>query len=91
VRKGKTDNLTFSRAAFPFYAAARAEPGLHPVATLVNALAEGSKAMTGETNRFVVEKKKTPAKTDAKTRIENFNEIYADFKPVHAEHQASRC
>jgi glutamate synthase (NADPH/NADH) small chain len=47
--------------------------------------------MTGETNRFVVEVKKTPKKSDAKTRIGNFNEIYADFKPVEASHQASRC
>ncbi|WP_443748755.1 NAD(P)-dependent oxidoreductase [Asticcacaulis solisilvae] len=47
--------------------------------------------MTGETNRFVVEKKKTPQKSDAKTRITNFNEIYADFKPVQATEQASRC
>ena len=47
--------------------------------------------MTGETNRFIVEKKKTPSKSDAKTRVTNFNEIYADFKPVNAEHQASRC
>jgi len=44
-----------------------------------------------DTNRFVIEVKKTPAKTDAKTRIENFNEIYADFKPTQASHQASRC
>ena len=47
--------------------------------------------MTGETNRFVVERKKTPSKTDAKTRITGFREIYADFKPAEAEHQASRC
>ncbi len=44
-----------------------------------------------DTNRFVIEVKKTPAKTDAKVRIENFNEIYADFKPTQASHQASRC
>jgi glutamate synthase (NADPH/NADH) small chain len=44
-----------------------------------------------DTNRFVIEVKKTPAKTEAKTRIENFNEIYADFKPTQASHQASRC
>ena len=47
--------------------------------------------MTGETNRFVVETKKTPKKTDAKTRITNFNEIYADFKTTEASHQSSRC
>ncbi len=47
--------------------------------------------MTGETNRFVVEVKKTPKKSDAKTRVGNFNEIYADFKPTEASHQASRC
>jgi glutamate synthase (NADPH/NADH) small chain len=47
--------------------------------------------MTGETNRFVVEVKKTPKKSDAKTRVGNFNEIYADFKPTDASHQASRC
>ncbi|ESQ93119.1 dihydropyrimidine dehydrogenase subunit A [Asticcacaulis sp. AC460] len=44
-----------------------------------------------DTNRFVVEVKKGPAKTDATTRIANFNEIYSDFKPTHASHQASRC
>lgn len=44
-----------------------------------------------DTNRFVIEVKKTPAKTDAKTRVTNFNEIYADFKPTTASHQASRC
>ena len=47
--------------------------------------------MTGETNRFVIEKKKTPQKSDAKTRITNFNEIYADFKTTEASHQSSRC
>jgi glutamate synthase (NADPH/NADH) small chain len=47
--------------------------------------------MTGETNRFVVEVKKTPKKSDAKTRVGNFNEIYADFKPLDASHQSSRC
>ncbi len=44
-----------------------------------------------DTNRFVIEVKKTPAKSDAKTRTGNFNEIYADFKPAQAAHQASRC
>ncbi|HTM80310.1 NAD(P)-dependent oxidoreductase [Asticcacaulis sp.] len=44
-----------------------------------------------DTNRFVIEVKKTPAKSDAKTRTGNFNEIYADFKPTQAAHQASRC
>jgi len=44
-----------------------------------------------ETNRFVVEVKKGPQKTDATTRVRNFNEIYADFKPAHASQQASRC
>lgn len=44
-----------------------------------------------DTNRFVVEVKKGPAKSDATTRVANFNEIYADFKPTHASHQASRC
>jgi len=44
-----------------------------------------------DTNRFVVEVKKTPKKSDAKTRVTNFNEIYADFKPTDASHQASRC
>ena len=44
-----------------------------------------------DTNRFVVEVKKSPAKSDATTRVANFNEIYADFKPTHASHQASRC
>jgi len=47
--------------------------------------------MTLETNRFVIEVKKTPQKTDAKTRAGHFNEIYADFKPTQASHQASRC
>ncbi len=47
--------------------------------------------MTGETNRFVVEIKKTPEKTAAKTRVANFNEIYADFKPTNASTQSSRC
>ncbi len=47
--------------------------------------------MTYETNRFVVEYKKTPSKAEAKTRITNFNEIYADFKPEQANAQASRC
>ncbi len=47
--------------------------------------------MATDTNRFVVEVKKTPQKADAKTRIENFGEIYADFKPTQASHQASRC
>lgn len=47
--------------------------------------------MAADTNRFVVEVKKTPQKADAKTRIENFGEIYADFKPTQASHQASRC
>ena len=46
--------------------------------------------MTLETNRFVIEVKKTPQKTDAKTRAGHFNEIYADFKPTQASHQASR-
>ncbi|MDI7776146.1 NAD(P)-dependent oxidoreductase [Asticcacaulis sp. EMRT-3] len=44
-----------------------------------------------DTNRFVIEVKKTPEKSDAKTRTGNFNEIYADFKPTQASHQASRC
>ena len=44
-----------------------------------------------DTNRFVIEVKKTPAKSGAKTRTGNFNEIYADFKPAQAAHQASRC
>ena len=44
-----------------------------------------------DTNRFVIEVKKTPAKSGAKTRTGNFNEIYADFKPAEASHQASRC
>ena len=44
-----------------------------------------------DTNRFVIEVKKTPAKTDAKTRVTNFNEIYADFNTTTASHQASRC
>lgn len=44
-----------------------------------------------DTNRFVIEVKKTPAKSGAKTRTGNFNEIYADFKPTEAAHQASRC
>ena len=44
-----------------------------------------------DTNRFVIEVKKTPAKSGAKTRTGNFNEIYADFKPAEAAHQASRC
>ena len=44
-----------------------------------------------DTNRFVVEVKKTPDKTDAKTRAGHFSEIYADFKPAQASHQASRC
>ncbi len=47
--------------------------------------------MTGETNRFVVEKKKMPEKAAAKTRVANFAEIYADFKPANASNQASRC
>jgi glutamate synthase (NADPH) small chain len=47
--------------------------------------------MTLETNRFVIETRSTPAKADAKTRITNFGEIYADFKPNEASHQASRC
>ncbi|MGZ3297847.1 MAG: NAD(P)-dependent oxidoreductase, partial [Asticcacaulis sp.] len=47
--------------------------------------------MTLETNRFVIEVKKTPQKSEAKTRATNFNEIYADFKPAQASHQASRC
>lgn len=47
--------------------------------------------MTSETNRFVIEARKTPQKADAKTRIGNFNEIYADFKPTQAENQSSRC
>ncbi|MGA9659890.1 MAG: NAD(P)-binding protein, partial [Asticcacaulis sp.] len=44
-----------------------------------------------DTNRFVIEVKKTPAKAEAKTRTHNFNEIYADFTPTSAAHQASRC
>ena len=44
-----------------------------------------------DTNRFVIEVKKTPSKSDAKTRTGNFNEIYADFTPTQASHQASRC
>ena len=44
-----------------------------------------------DTNRFVIEVKKTPAKSDAKTRTGNFNEIYADFTPTQAAHQSSRC
>ncbi|MDC7676973.1 NAD(P)-dependent oxidoreductase [Asticcacaulis machinosus] len=47
--------------------------------------------MTGETNRFVVEVRRTPQKHDAKTRITNFSEIYADFKPTQATTQSSRC
>ncbi|GGZ22581.1 NAD(P)-dependent oxidoreductase [Asticcacaulis endophyticus] len=47
--------------------------------------------MTGETNRFVVEVRRTPQKHDAKTRINNFSEIYADFKPAQATTQSSRC
>ncbi|WKL58117.1 NAD(P)-dependent oxidoreductase [Asticcacaulis sp. ZE23SCel15] len=47
--------------------------------------------MTGETNRFVVEVRRTPQKHDAKTRINNFSEIYADFKPAQATQQSSRC
>ncbi|ESQ81177.1 NAD(P)-dependent oxidoreductase [Asticcacaulis sp. YBE204] len=47
--------------------------------------------MSYETNRFVVEHKKTPSKAEAKTRINNFGEIYADFKPGQADKQASRC
>lgn len=47
--------------------------------------------MTGETNRFVVEVRRTPQKHDAKARITNFSEIYADFKPTQATTQASRC
>jgi glutamate synthase (NADPH/NADH) small chain len=47
--------------------------------------------MTGETNRFVVEVRRTPKKHDAKTRINNFSEIYADFKPAQATTQSSRC
>ncbi|HWU50432.1 MAG TPA: NAD(P)-dependent oxidoreductase [Asticcacaulis sp.] len=44
-----------------------------------------------DTNRFVVEVKKTPKKSDAKTRVTNFGEIYADFTPNEASHQSSRC
>ena len=47
--------------------------------------------MPGDTNRFVVETRKTPDKAMARTRVANFNEIYADFKPAQASHQASRC
>lgn len=47
--------------------------------------------MSGETNRFVVEMRKTPKKLDAKTRTAHFDEIYADFTPTEAPTQASRC
>lgn len=47
--------------------------------------------MALETNRFVVEVRKTPQKADAKARISNFGEIYSDFKPDQASTQASRC
>ena len=44
-----------------------------------------------ETNRFVIEVKKGPQKAEAPARVRNFNEIYTDFKPAQAMHQASRC
>lgn len=44
-----------------------------------------------DTNRFVVEVKKSPQKSKATTRVANFNEIYADFQTTEAQHQASRC
>lgn len=47
--------------------------------------------MTGETNRFVVETRRAPDKSEASTRIQGFGEIYADFKPGEASKQASRC
>jgi glutamate synthase (NADPH) small chain len=47
--------------------------------------------MSLDTNRFVIEYKKTPKKAEAKARIGHFEEIYADFKPAEAETQASRC
>ena len=41
--------------------------------------------------QFIHVDRKTPTKRGAKRRKEDFNEIYADYKPAKAKEQASRC
>ena len=47
--------------------------------------------MVDATNRFVLTRRASPAKAEARARIAGFGEIYADFKPAEAKTQASRC
>jgi glutamate synthase (NADPH) small chain len=47
--------------------------------------------MTQDTNRFVFEIRRAPKKAAVQTRVQSFTEIYADFKPLEATGQSSRC
>ena len=47
--------------------------------------------MSGKMLQFVNEAKAMPKKRAAQSRVNDFNEIYADFDITSAENQASRC